>query len=264
MKPTTAEKTAKPATKSGPKVFDVAHPGKGTPSATSRPVIVTNRPILQDPMVSNSGESVPGAPKLSPAAVKVTIKPLSDTDEADKSEKPAKDEKDKTIAELAAEKSVEKLAEAAIKDKEKPERHETDTKEEEASSDDKDEASDEKSEEPESDSSAAAPENDDKDKPAEAKTDAEELPVEDTKEAKETAELEAEAKKLEAINALVESRQYVLPINAVERHRSKVVSLFGLVLIVVLGLLLIDLMLDVGFIHIKGVHSLTHFFSAPV
>ncbi|HTB48598.1 MAG TPA: hypothetical protein VK712_00785, partial [Verrucomicrobiae bacterium] len=38
----------KPATK---RIIDVAHPGKSAPSDTSRPVLISNRPILKDPMV---------------------------------------------------------------------------------------------------------------------------------------------------------------------------------------------------------------------
>lgn len=31
--------------------MDVSRPGKAKPSATSKPIIITNRPLLQDPMV---------------------------------------------------------------------------------------------------------------------------------------------------------------------------------------------------------------------
>src|ERR1700756_5035125 len=37
-----------------PKVMDVTQPGKSAPSASSRPIIVSNRPMLrQDPMMSS-------------------------------------------------------------------------------------------------------------------------------------------------------------------------------------------------------------------
>lgn len=54
---------------------DVGHPGKSAPSATSKPVLVTNRPVLKDPMVVDEGVksedaqgnlSHAGAPKLQP------------------------------------------------------------------------------------------------------------------------------------------------------------------------------------------------------
>jgi hypothetical protein len=37
--------------KSAPKLFDVSKPGKAAPSSTARPVIISNRPVLKDPMV---------------------------------------------------------------------------------------------------------------------------------------------------------------------------------------------------------------------
>lgn len=251
MKPSVAEKADKPAAKSAPKVFDVAHPGKSKPSATSRPIIVSNRPILQDPMVSLNVPSdvAPTDGKPSPAAVKVTIEPLETTEE------PKDDKADKTIAELAAEaengadkstdvtpkKEDEKPADDAPKATEADAAAEKDTKASEATK---------------SDESANTA-----DSSPDSKSD-ESQPAEDSKDAKETAELEAAAKKLEEINSLVESHEYFLPINAVERHRSKMVAVFGLVLILALGALLVDLLLDVGFIRLGGVHSLTHFFSS--
>lgn len=81
-------------------------------------------------------------------------------------------------------------------------------------------------------------------------------------ESKEVAELEAAAKQMEAIDKLTEAREYFLPINTVEKRRSKIITLLGLLLIVVLGLLLVNLLLDVGVIHIEGVRPVTRFFSS--
>ncbi|HSX07484.1 MAG TPA: hypothetical protein VLG11_01170 [Candidatus Saccharimonadales bacterium] len=41
------------------KVFDVARPGKTAPSSTTRPLIVTDRPMVKDPMMSPDESSVP-------------------------------------------------------------------------------------------------------------------------------------------------------------------------------------------------------------
>lgn len=251
MKPSVAEKADKPAAKSAPKVFDVAHPGKSKPSATSRPIIVSNRPILQDPMVSSTipSDVASAEDKPSPATVKVTIKPL-ETAEEPKAEKT--DRSDKTIAELAAEAengATKSTDTAPKKEDDKP-----------AEADPK--ASETAESTPEADAkSSEASKPDDEASTTETKSD-DTQPTEDSKDAKQTAELEAAAKKREEINGLVESRDYFLPINAVERHRSKVVAIFGLVLILALGALLVDLLLDVGFIRLGGVHSLTHFFSS--
>ena len=45
------KKTAKP-------IADVSHPGKSAPSSTSKPVIVTNRPILKDPMMVDEDTTI--------------------------------------------------------------------------------------------------------------------------------------------------------------------------------------------------------------
>jgi hypothetical protein len=258
MKPSVADK---PAAKSAQKVFDVARPGKGTPSATSRPVLISNRPMLQDPMVSSQQ-----APADKPSiAAKVTIKPIAEAKaeskveiaEPSESEKTSPSMKDKTIAELAAEKSTDKPEVDAST-------HAAENKESDAASEDDAEAThsveDSKAEpEEEATKQTSEPETstDDAGKPVD-----DALLVEESKDAKETAALEADAKKQEEITALAESREYFLPINALERRRSKIVLLLGVVLIVALGLLLLDLLLDVGFVRINGLRPLTHFFSA--
>lgn len=42
-----------PMANSPKKLFDVAHPGKSLADSSSRPVIVSNRPVMQDPMMTN-------------------------------------------------------------------------------------------------------------------------------------------------------------------------------------------------------------------
>jgi hypothetical protein len=263
MKPSVADKGEKTSSKSGPKVFDVAHPGKSKPSASSRPIIVTNRPILQDPMMNTQVPiDVETIEKESPAAVKIRLKPLDGEDDAKEDSLENTKDKDKpetdnrTIAVLAAEKAAEKAGEKA----EEKEAAESEPTPEDSSSKSEPEPTDETVQDDAptetAESETAAESND-----SEASDD--NLPVEGSdKDAKETLALEAIAKKQEEINGLVESREYFLPINAVERRRSKVVSILGLLLIVALGLMLVDLLLDVGFIRLGGVHSLTHFFSS--
>lgn len=64
-------------------VFDVAKPGKGgSASATSKPVLITNRPVMKDPMVNetNVEENRQTAPVVAGAkpARKIVIKPIHD------------------------------------------------------------------------------------------------------------------------------------------------------------------------------------------
>ena len=66
---------------SSAKVFDITKPGKSAPNASSRPIIVTNRPVLKDPMVTSTVRSVPiqdtSSSEETPKATKVTISPVS-------------------------------------------------------------------------------------------------------------------------------------------------------------------------------------------
>lgn len=53
------KETSAPKKASDARVFDVAKPGKSAATATSKPVIVSNRPILQDPMVIQNASTTP-------------------------------------------------------------------------------------------------------------------------------------------------------------------------------------------------------------
>ena len=75
------------------------------------------------------------------------------------------------------------------------------------------------------------------------------------------AEAEAAAKHDAEIQKLVDSKQFFLPINSVEKRRSKRVVLLGVVLSLLLALAWADVALDAGIIQINGVKPVTHFFS---
>ncbi len=62
-----------PAKKDDNKVMDVNNPGTAAPSATSRPVIVSHKPMMADPMMSRTNPEIPTAPAL--AGKGRTIKP---------------------------------------------------------------------------------------------------------------------------------------------------------------------------------------------
>jgi hypothetical protein len=78
---------------------------------------------------------------------------------------------------------------------------------------------------------------------------------------KASAELEASAKQQAVLDELVENKTYFLPINSVEKRRNKIVAVLGVFLIVVLGLLLIDLLMDVGAVKIAGIDPPLKYFS---
>ena len=77
------------------KVFDVAKPGKTAADASSRPVIVTNRPVMKDPMVADEkpeSEAVAGETPQSandstaPSSTHLKLEPLSHDDATPKEE----------------------------------------------------------------------------------------------------------------------------------------------------------------------------------
>lgn len=80
-------------------------------------------------------------------------------------------------------------------------------------------------------------------------------------EEEQNAEAEAKAKHDEAIQKMVDSRQYFLPINAVEKRKTKHFVLLGLFVSLLLVLAWGDIALDAGLIQIPGVKPVTHFFS---
>lgn len=63
------------------------------------------------------------------------------------------------------------------------------------------------------------------------------------------------------IQKLIDSKKYSLPINSVEKRRTKHTLVFGIVLSILLLLAWVNIALDAGLIEIDGVKPLTHFFS---
>lgn len=75
------------------------------------------------------------------------------------------------------------------------------------------------------------------------------------------AEAEAKTKHDEIIQKLVDSKQYFLPINAVEKRKSRNFVILGVVLSLLLAMAWADIALDAGLVQIPGVKPVTHFFS---
>jgi hypothetical protein len=280
-----AEKTApKTTTKSPAKVFDISKPGKQPASASARPLIVTNRPIMQDPMVAAAGtdEKTTASSKISPSFTKIKLEPLSlNPDDAEAANTSEKDTTSDKKQEESAVVDVPKDPKEEFKfDAPKEESPVVDEKSAKGSGDekstgttevtstdakpdaDKKDASDSSpaSQGAPADDKAATEESKATDTPADSGAAPEAPPSEINPDAAEAAKLEAEAKKQAELDKLVEEKTYFLPINSVERRRSKLVSLLGILLILALGALLLDLMLDAGFVKLGGLQAVTHFF----
>ena len=75
------------------------------------------------------------------------------------------------------------------------------------------------------------------------------------------AEAEAVAKHEAEMQGLADSKKYFLPINTVEKRRTKHFVIIGIGLSLLLVIVWIDIALDAGLIKIGGLKALTHIFS---
>jgi len=220
----------KPANNHSKTIIDVARPDTLKPDLTSKPVLVTNRSILKDPMVIE--QATPGiVPVVEPAQltepgeksrIQFSAPPPKADDRAEAhqstNEPVLAQSSKKAIAQagapkLAANKSVQSRPSAS------------DTSENSGEAEDYDSSS--------------------------AETTEKEL----------TAAAEAQTKHDAAIQKLVDSKQYFLPINAVEKRKTKRFVILGVILSLLLALAWVDVALDAGLIHIGGIKPVTHFFS---
>lgn len=241
-------KQPKKSTKTAAKpIADVAHPGKTPPSPTSR-AIITNHATLKDPMVVTniSPESdntatamaqpaktraVGGELKLqplsnSPAASVASDVPVKADEPPDVPATPVEIPDEKTESKPEAEPKTEsKAAAKAMPSTEPPTDQDT----------------------PDTTEPAGSINGDSSDKPDPAQL--------------EAAEAAKQAEHVAEIQKLVDSKKYFLPINAVERRRSKRFIALGVVLSLILALAWLNIALDAGLIEIPGVKPFTHFFS---
>jgi hypothetical protein len=227
--------------KTDKKIIDVQHPGKSAPSDNSKSVIVKHGPIMKDPMVVEDEELKKDETKITVKTSK-SIKPLSET--------PAEDEK-KTVAEIAVEAAAKKddkpEPEPNLDEVLKPATHDETPPEEAPVEDEKTEQG--PTNDPDTDSASSDDTQTQENKPAD-------------KVAEEQAKAEEEKKKKEeAVQKLVDSKQYFLPINSVEKRKSKRFVALGIILAVLLAVAWADIALDAGLIQINGIKPVTHFFS---
>jgi hypothetical protein len=256
------------AKKSGKRIDDVARPGKSAPSGTSKAVIVTNRPIMKDPMVTEpAAEKVtetPAAPPKPAGHVTIQLQPLTapllENTKAKPAEEPAEDAK---IEEPV--KAEEPATEAKVEPKTEPEiKPKVETKLEPI---EKSKPEPAKAPEPAQEEAAEEAKPDKSTEPAEESAPQETTEPAETAEGKATpAEIdaEAEAKQAEhdaAIQKLIDSKQYFLPINSVEKRRTKRVIVLGVALSLLLIIAWADVALDAGLVQIDGIKPVTHFFS---
>jgi len=76
------------------------------------------------------------------------------------------------------------------------------------------------------------------------------------------AEAQAQAEHEAGIKKLVDNKQYFLPINSVEKRRSKRFVAVGILLSLLLVAAWADIALDAGLIELQNIKPVTHFFSS--
>jgi hypothetical protein len=254
-KSSNAKNTSGKATK---KTFDVIKPGKSAPSTSAKPIIITNRPILKDPMVVDAGSSTT-AKKADSLPAETSSKKINPPGEAEKKE-PSKKIRMQTNNESAEAinvkvKTVPKTdspdpSTSKSEDEAATSKAETTTlaPEDTGSDEEQSKQSDEAAEE------IPQPEEDESLDETEVKKPDRQKTAEEEKAAKEAAERQAQFEKL------VDSRQYYLPINASGRRVRRHVAV-GLLAIIILVAAWADIALDAGLIHLGGLKPFTHFFS---
>lgn len=259
-----------------PKVFDVAKPSESTPASTGKPIIVTSRPVIRDPVTEDSQEQStdvePAAGSVpSPTSSRVKIMPLSDpetlkqaaaTNNGDlAASKPAdpSDAETQPEAEASAGTGIQtpgpdKPVEAAAAEKNDGEAAEpaSQSPAEDTTKEDSDQALTGSDSKPPVDS-ASEQDDDGSDDTEQATGEGKDISKEEEEAARKEAEREEELRKL------VESRKYYLPIDEVEkRHR---MYAWSTLLVLLLGLLWLDIVLDAGIMKIGDIKAPTHFFS---
>lgn len=247
---------AKRAASAAPQsIVDVTSPGKTPPSENSRSVIIPQRSRITDPMMVSDAGATP-VQDIVPSSQKPALEPLSapalpqakkaDTPKPIKTVAPLASElvaKHKKAAKKAA--TVKPAAPAPTAEQPQP----TVTKPAEAT--------------PEPVKPVATK---DVAEATSAKPDKPELPDTVTANAQPADplldEVEAQEKHDAAIQKLIDSKQFELPINSVEKRRTKRVVIGGTLASIALLLVWLNIALDAGLITIPGVKAVTHFFSS--
>jgi type IV secretory pathway VirB10-like protein len=256
---------AEPKKKDSKKIADVARPGKTAPSGNSKSVIVSNRPIMKDPMVVVE-EATEADEKVTAKPSESVIAPLSDSSEDKiKSIKPDDDSPEPKLKKEDDKKTIAVLAnEAAVKKEESDEPEEA-----EAGGPKLEEQEPSESDEPAVPEPAESANETEPDKATEhtaADDSKSEISTNEADTSKTVTEVDAEelAEKEKhdiAIQKLIDSKQYNLPINSVEKRRSKRVVIFGVLLSILLIAAWVDIALDANIIELNGINPVTHFFS---
>ncbi len=220
------------------KFTDVSHPGRTAPSPNSRSVILAHRPIMRDPMMSPDLPDISKTEPKTATTINVSrasggvVQPLTNSTLVTSTDIP----KDVSEPKPATIDEPEPIPEADSA----PTPAKVTRLDEEAARPSSDKASSDNNTRSSSEANIG------------------------TKDVQSDAELaaaeEAEAARQAKIAELIETKKYYLPINTLEKQRTKQFVAGGVLLSVVLVAVWADIALDAGLIKIGHVKALTHFF----
>lgn len=264
-------------------IMDIKSPEKVKPSTTGRPIIVTTHSVLKnDPMVvagATSGEEATEQPATAPALINriaKTIKPLDPELQATPTDATPADQEPTTAAETPVDDQPAAPAPDSVAEtSEEP----TDTKVEPAAEPAPEapaapvaSSSAPEAEKPAAEDEARVDAPSETEKPAAAAST--DQPAESDAETTRARDSEAEQRAVSAeeeaarqtrerqLEALITSGKYAVPINAVQRKRSRLFVTVASVIALLLALAVLDVLLDTGLVKLPVNLPHTHFFSA--
>ncbi len=254
--------------RTGQKIIDVVHPKDMTPSTTSRPVVIANRPMVAaDPMIAAEAEKAASEDKASPSTLlsapvvsrqaRKLEPPSHDGDEATATGKV------KVVENMIAENAVEEAMAPPLDSALQPEASNTEEKQEE--SPESKEVAPVKLEDAQNEKVVKTDSNDEKNSEniaQDADSTSSKMTVEedeeldaDVEKAKQTKS--TEQMRQEELEAQIAKATYAVPINRVARKRTAITGV--LLLITILLIALLDLLLDMGLLKLSSIPH-TQFF----
>ncbi len=253
-------------------IIDVSSPDSSASDPSSRPLIVTNRPIMKDPMVVDDENKDSGEESNTDSKTKAELPEKSSKDRIEPFSAPVlpietEDKSESNVKENISEPETSKEVDedSIAKDETK---EQTDNSEESPIKPEENKEQDKNNPETETEKEAALEEPIPKvDEPKEDAIDSGDKKESTAKndqsvEQKETEELVRQAEREEALQKLTESKKYYLPINTIEKRRSKRFVILGILLSLLLIVAWLDIALDAGLISNSSNLPHTNFFAA--
>lgn len=234
--------------------MDIARPGESAPSSSARPIVVSHKPMIEDPMMRTEPSSVPGAPPMTKSGAKLTtrkatiaLKPLdaeekdAETDEGSAQHKPLVHHPGTVVTPEQATPDTPK-APSESGQTPAPDEQEQEPKDDTAQEPTKQDAVTDTDKAADEQTTAAADE-----QPQDAGI-VDELAKQAAAKRKQAEEDKNDKVKHDQVNSLIESKTYNVPIGQITKRRHTITFVIMLILVVLVGLIAINFAIDAGMI----------------